>query len=71
VDRAIKRVKQRIMDNDKYMKKSNGINPELEPFLARRMKAQGTELKASYLSFISQPGNVAGIIETAVVATAK
>jgi hypothetical protein len=47
------------------------INPELERLVARTTKAQITELKASHLSFISQPGNVTGIIETAVVATAN
>lgn len=38
--------------------------------MAGRMNAQVTELKASHLTFISQPANVVGIIETVVVATA-
>lgn len=41
------------------------INPDLERFMAKRMKAQITELTASHVSFISQPDKIAGIIETA------
>jgi hypothetical protein len=52
------------------MTNSNVINPESEQFMAGRMNAQVTELKASHLTFISQPANVVGIIETVVVATA-
>jgi len=41
------------------------INPELERFMAKRIKAQTTELTASHVSFISQPVKIAGIIESA------
>jgi hypothetical protein len=47
------------------------INPELERFMAKRMKAQTTELKTGHAPFISQPEAIAGIIEAAAVAAAK
>ncbi len=38
------------------------INPDLERFMARRMKAQTIEVKASHLSLISHPDTIAGLI---------
>jgi pimeloyl-ACP methyl ester carboxylesterase len=38
------------------------INPDLERFLAKRMKAKTIELKASHLSMISHPHEVADLI---------
>ncbi len=43
-------------------------NPELERFMAKRIKAQTTEIKASHVPFISQPEAVAGVIKAAAVA---
>jgi len=39
--------------------------------MAKRMKAQTTELKTGHAPFISQPEAIAGIIEAAAVAAAK
>jgi len=47
------------------------VNPELERFMAKRIKAQITELKASHVPFISQPEAVAEVIKAAANATAK
>jgi pimeloyl-ACP methyl ester carboxylesterase len=38
------------------------INPDLERFMAQRMKAKTIELKASHVSLISQPRAIAGLI---------
>ncbi|MGB8431576.1 MAG: alpha/beta hydrolase [Pseudolabrys sp.] len=38
------------------------INPELERFMAKRMGATTIELKASHLSLISHPDNIANLI---------
>jgi pimeloyl-ACP methyl ester carboxylesterase len=45
------------------------INPDLERFMAKRMGAKTTEIKASHVLFLSHPNEVAELIETA--ATAK
>jgi pimeloyl-ACP methyl ester carboxylesterase len=45
------------------------INPDLERFMAKRIGAQTTEIKASHVPFLSHPNEVAELIETA--ATAK
>jgi pimeloyl-ACP methyl ester carboxylesterase len=47
----------------------HAINPELERFYAKRMKATTSEVKASHVAFISHPDVVAKVIEQA--ATAK
>lgn len=49
----------------------NAINPDLERFMAARMKAKTTELKASHVSFISQPKEIVKIILLAAEAVAK
>ena len=41
------------------------INPDLERFYAKRMKAKTTEVKASHVAFISHPAVVARVIEQA------
>lgn len=41
------------------------INPELERFMANRIGAKTTEIKASHVSFISHPREVANLIEAA------
>jgi len=46
------------------------INPEFERFVAKRIKATTTELKASHVSFISQPDAIFKVIDDAVKATA-
>jgi pimeloyl-ACP methyl ester carboxylesterase len=38
------------------------INPDLERFMAKRMGAKTIEVKASHLSLISQPGEIARLI---------
>jgi pimeloyl-ACP methyl ester carboxylesterase len=38
------------------------INPDLERFMARRMRAATIEVKASHLSLISQPDIIAKLI---------
>jgi hypothetical protein len=38
------------------------INPELERFMAHRIGAKTTEIKASHVSFISHPREVAKLI---------
>jgi pimeloyl-ACP methyl ester carboxylesterase len=46
------------------------INPELQRFMATRMGAKTTEIKASHVPYISQPGEVANLIlEVAKFAT--
>jgi pimeloyl-ACP methyl ester carboxylesterase len=47
------------------------INPDLERFFARRMKAKTSEIKASHVAFISQPQVVIKLIEAAAKATVK
>jgi pimeloyl-ACP methyl ester carboxylesterase len=41
------------------------INPDLERFLAKRMKAKTTELKSSHVPFLSHPKDVINVIEEA------
>ena len=41
------------------------INPDLERFYAKRMKAHTTEIKASHVAFLSHPAVVARLIEQA------
>jgi pimeloyl-ACP methyl ester carboxylesterase len=48
----------------------HAINPDLERFFAKRMKATTTELDASHVSFISQPEKIVSAIEAAAVAIA-
>ncbi len=45
------------------------INPDLERFMAKRMNAKTKELKASHVSFISNPTEIAKVIEAAASAT--
>jgi pimeloyl-ACP methyl ester carboxylesterase len=49
----------------------HAINPDLERFFAKRMKAKTTELKASHVSFVSQPAEIVKIIEEAAGAISK
>ena len=48
----------------------NSINPDLERFMAKRMRAKTKEIKASHVSFISNPSEIAKVIESAVASTA-
>jgi hypothetical protein len=41
------------------------INPELQRFLAKRMKATTIELKSSHVSLVSHPREIADLILTA------
>jgi pimeloyl-ACP methyl ester carboxylesterase len=41
------------------------INPDLERFYAKRIRAKTTELKSSHVSFLSHPREVARVIEAA------
>jgi len=41
------------------------INPDLERFMAKRMGAKIKEIKASHVSFISNPSEIARVIESA------
>ena len=52
-------------------KQDRAINPDLERFYAKRMGATTNEIKASHVSFISQPKTVARFIEQAATASAK
>ena len=45
--------------------KDHSINPDLERFYARRINARTTEISSSHVPFISHPGEVAKLIETA------
>ncbi|WP_334891099.1 alpha/beta fold hydrolase [Nostoc sp.] len=47
------------------------INPELERFMAKRIGAKTTEIKASHVSFISHPNEVVKLIEAAATAPVK
>ena len=43
----------------------NAINPDLERFMAKRIGARTTEIKASHVGFISLPAEIAKVIEAA------
>ena len=45
------------------------INPELERFYAKRIGATTTEIKSSHVPFLSQPKEVAKVIEAAAMAS--
>src|SRR5947199_404325 len=47
------------------------INPDLERFYAKRMKAKTTEVKASHVAFLSHPAVVARLIEQAAAGAEK
>lgn len=47
----------------------NSINPDLERFMAKRMGAKIKELKASHVSFISNPSEISKVIQSAAAAT--
>lgn len=47
------------------------INPDLERFMAKRIGATTSEVKASHVPFISQPKEVVKVIEAAANAPAK
>lgn len=51
-------------------KRDHAINPDLERFYAKRMKAHTTEVDASHVAFISHPDEIAKVIEDAA-ASAK
>jgi pimeloyl-ACP methyl ester carboxylesterase len=46
----------------------NAINPDLERFMAERIGAQTKKIKASHVSFISNPAEVAKLVEAAAAA---
>jgi pimeloyl-ACP methyl ester carboxylesterase len=50
-------------------KRDHAINPDLERFYAKRMKAHTTEVDASHVAFITHPREIVKVIEAA--ATAK
>jgi pimeloyl-ACP methyl ester carboxylesterase len=52
-------------------KQDHAINPDLERFFAKRMKATITELDSSHVPFISQPTEVVKIIEDAAASLKK
>jgi pimeloyl-ACP methyl ester carboxylesterase len=52
-------------------KQDHAINPDLERFFAKRMKATTTELDSSHVPFISQPSQVVKIIEDAAASLKK
>ena len=49
----------------------HAINPDLERFYARRMKAHTTEVPSSHVMFISHPAEVARVIDAAANETLK
>ena len=52
-------------------RQDKALNPDLERFYAKRMKATTSEIDASHVAFISHPKVVAKLIEQAATATAK
>ena len=52
-------------------RQDHAINPDLERFYAKRMKATTSEIDASHVAFISHPDVVAKLIEQAATATVK
>ena len=46
-------------------KKDHAINPDLERFYAKRMKAHTSEIDSSHVAFISHPKEIAAVIEQA------
>jgi (p)ppGpp synthase/HD superfamily hydrolase len=48
----------------------HAINPDLERFYAKRMKAHTTEVRSSHIMYISHPADVARVIEEAARRTA-
>ena len=52
-------------------RQDRALNPDLERFYAKRMKATTSEIDASHVAFISHPKVVAKLIEQAATATAK
>ena len=52
-------------------RQDHALNPDLERFYAKRMKATTSEIDASHVAFISHPKVVARLIEKAATATAK
>lgn len=48
----------------------NAINPDLERFMAKRMNAKTTEIKASHVSYISNPSQIAKVIASAAASAA-
>ena len=49
--------------------KDHAINPELERFYARRIKAHTTEISSSHVPFLSHPREVANMIREAAAST--
>lgn len=52
-------------------KNDNAISPDLERFMAKRIKAKTTEIEASHVVMISHPKEVLAIIEEAANAVVK
>lgn len=52
-------------------KDDKALNPDLERFYAKRMKATTSEIAASHVAFISHPDVVARLIDQAATATVK
>jgi pimeloyl-ACP methyl ester carboxylesterase len=52
-------------------RQDHALNPELERFYARRIKARTTELNASHVGFISRPKEVARVILDAAASVQK
>jgi pimeloyl-ACP methyl ester carboxylesterase len=44
----------------------HAVNPELQRFMAKRIGAQTTEVKASHVPFLSRPIEIAGVIKAAI-----
>ena len=49
-------------------KRDHAINPDLERFYAKRMRAHTTEVDASHVAFVSHPSEIAKVIEEAAAA---
>ena len=49
----------------------HAINPDLERFYAKRMKAHTVEVKSSHVMYISHPADVARVIENAAAAAMR
>jgi hypothetical protein len=44
----------------------HAVNPELQRFMAKRIGAQTTEIKASHVPFLSRPEEISKMIKTAI-----
>jgi hypothetical protein len=49
----------------------HAVNPELQRFMAKRIKAETTEVKTSHVPFLSRPEEISNVIKTAAAQIQK